>query len=50
MKMTVIVDTPEDYAVWLADQKTFGGSKEAKSDSTDVAAPKADTLTMAANH
>jgi cytochrome c oxidase subunit 2 len=50
MKMTVIVDTPEDYAVWLAEQKTFGGSKEAKSDSTDVAAPKADTLTMAANH
>jgi cytochrome c oxidase subunit 2 len=50
MKMTVIVDTPEDYAVWLAQQKTFGGSKEAPSDSTGVETPKADTLTMAANH
>ncbi len=50
MKMTVIVDTPEDNAVWLAQQKTFGGSKEAPSDSTGVETPKADTLTMAANH
>jgi len=50
MKMTVIVDTPEDYATWLAEQKTFGGAKEAKTDSTGVEAPKADTLTMASNH
>ncbi|MBM3427799.1 MAG: cytochrome c oxidase subunit II [Bacteroidetes bacterium] len=25
MKMTVVVDTPEDYNAWLAEQKTFGG-------------------------
>lgn len=50
MKIAVIVDTPEDYATWLAEQKTFGGAKEAKTDSTGVEAPKADTLTMASNH
>ncbi len=39
MKMTVVVDTPEDYAAWLAEQKTFGGESSMK----EEAAPSSDT-------
>lgn len=47
MKMTVVVDTPEDYAAWLAEQKTFGGDKNEKKEEAP-AAPAADTTkTMA---
>ncbi|MEN9333862.1 MAG: hypothetical protein RLY35_1042 [Bacteroidota bacterium] len=47
MKMTVVVDTPEDYAAWLAEQKTFGGDKNEKKE-TSPATPEADTTkTMA---
>ncbi len=47
MKMTVVVDTPEDYAVWLAEQKTFGGDKREKKEEAP-ASPAADTTkTMA---
>jgi cytochrome c oxidase subunit 2 len=47
MKMTVVVDTPEDYAAWLAEQKTFGGDKNEKKEESP-AAPAADTTkTMA---
>jgi cytochrome c oxidase subunit 2 len=47
MKMTVVVDTPEDYAAWLAEQKTFGGDKNEKKEEAP-ATPAADTTkTMA---
>ncbi len=47
MKMTVVVDTPEDYAVWLAEQKSFGGDKNEKKEEAP-ASPAADTTkTMA---
>ena len=47
MKMTVVVDTPEDYAAWLAEQKTFGGEKKDKKEEVP-ASPAADTTkTMA---
>jgi cytochrome c oxidase subunit 2 len=47
MKMTVVVDTPEEYAAWLAEQKTFGGDKNEKKE-TSPATPEADTTkTMA---
>ena len=47
MKMTVVVDTPEDYAKWLAEQKTFGGEKKDKKEEVP-ASPAADTTkTMA---
>lgn len=47
MKMTVVVDTPEDYAAWLAEQKTFGGDKNEKKEEAP-ASPAADTTkTMA---
>jgi cytochrome c oxidase subunit 2 len=40
MKMTVIVDSPEDYKAWLAEQKTFGGEpakkEETKSEGSDT--------------
>ena len=39
MKMTIVVDTPEDYAAWLAEQKTFGGESSKK----EEAAPASDT-------
>ncbi|MEN9947509.1 MAG: hypothetical protein RL106_332 [Bacteroidota bacterium] len=39
MKMTIVVDTPEDYAAWLAEQKTFGGESSKK----EEAAPSSDT-------
>jgi len=42
MKMTVVVDTPEDYAAWLAEQKTFGGDKNEKKEEAP-ATPAADT-------
>lgn len=49
MKMTIVVDTPEDYAAWLAEQKTFGGAakEEAPADSTKAEPAKMDTLKMA---
>jgi heme/copper-type cytochrome/quinol oxidase subunit 2 len=47
MKMTVVVDTPEEYAKWLAEQKTFGGEKNDKKEEVP-ATPAADTTkTMA---
>jgi cytochrome c oxidase subunit 2 len=47
MKMTVVVDTPEDYAKWLAEQKTFGGEKKDNKEEAP-ASPAADTTkTMA---
>jgi cytochrome c oxidase subunit 2 len=47
MKMTVVVDTPEDYAAWLAEQKSFGGDKNEKKEEAP-ASPAADTTkTMA---
>ena len=47
MKMTLVVDTPEDYAKWLAEQKTFGGEKKDKKEEVP-ASPAADTTkTMA---
>ncbi len=47
MKMTVVVDTPEDFAAWLAEQKTFGGEKKDKKEEVP-ASPAADTTkTMA---
>jgi cytochrome c oxidase subunit 2 len=47
MKMTVVVDTPEDYAAWLAEQKSFGGDKNEKKEEAP-ATPAADTTkTMA---
>ena len=44
MKMTVVVDTPEDYAAWLAEQKTFGGDASKKEEATAEA--PADTTKM----
>lgn len=44
MKMTVVVDTPEDYAAWLAEQKTFGGDASKKEEAT--AEVPADTTKM----
>ena len=42
--MTVVVDTPEDYAAWLAEQKTFGGDASKKEEATAEA--PADTTKM----
>jgi cytochrome c oxidase subunit 2 len=43
MKMTVVVDTPEDYAAWLAEQKTFGGEAPKKEEKV----PAGDTTMVA---
>ena len=43
MKMTLVVDTPEDYATWLAEQKTFGGEAPKKEEKV----PAGDTTMVA---
>lgn len=43
MKMTVVVDTPEDYAAWLAEQKTFVGEAPKKEEKV----PAGDTTMVA---
>lgn len=45
MKMTVVVDTPEDYNAWLAEQKTFGGEGAKKEEAAP--APASDTTMVA---
>ncbi len=36
MQMTIIVDTPEDYKAWLAEQKTFGQKSEEGGEAPDT--------------
>lgn len=45
MKMTVVVDTPEDYNAWLAEQKTFSGEGAKKEEAAP--APASDTTMVA---
>jgi cytochrome c oxidase subunit 2 len=48
MKMTVVVDTPEDYNAWLAEQKTFSGEGAKKEEAAP--APASDTTMVVAEN
>ncbi len=43
MQMTIVVDSPEDYAKWLKEQKTFGGAAAPATAPATAVAPTADT-------
>ncbi|MFN0032083.1 MAG: cytochrome c oxidase subunit II [Flavobacteriales bacterium] len=49
MQMTVIVETPEEYAAWLATQKTFVAKEEPKKEEAPAATDTTGTATAMSN-
>ena len=49
MQMTIVVDTPEQYEAWLAEQAAFGAAPDAPADSAGVEGAEPGTEGMAAD-